>query len=111
MKIEIWNDYEIRFVEKDGEWWAVAVDVVKALGLKQTTRAISKLKDGVTLSKVIDKMAREQEVNILNEKAIYKLVFKSHKPETEAFQDWVFDTLKMLRQSTGLEGFQVFFAC
>lgn len=108
MKIEIWNDYEIRFVEKDGEWWAVAVDVVKALGLKQTTRAISKLKDGVTLSKVIDKMAREQEVNILNEKAIYKLVFKSHKPEAETFQDWVFDTLKMLRQSTGLEGFQVF---
>ena len=48
MKTEYWNGFPIRFIEKNGEWWAVAVDVTNALGLKQTTRAISRLKDGVT---------------------------------------------------------------
>lgn len=108
MKTELWNNYPIRFVEIDGEWWAVAADVTDALGLKQTTRAIARLKDGVTTSKVIDRMGREQEGNILNEKAIYKLVFSSHKKEAEEFQDWVYEMLKELRQASGLEGFQVF---
>ena len=51
MKTEIWNGYFIRFIEKGGEWWAVAKDVCDALGLVQVTRAISSL-PGVTKSKV-----------------------------------------------------------
>ena len=31
MKIENWNGYDIRFVEHNGEWWAIAKDVAKAL--------------------------------------------------------------------------------
>ncbi len=108
MKTEIWNGHKIRFVEKDGEWWAVAVDVCSALGLKQVTRAISGLKNGVTNSKVIDSLNREQSVNIINEKSIYRLVFKSRKPEAEDFQDWVYSMLKELRKQSGLEGFQIF---
>ena len=34
MKIEQWLDYQIRFVEKNGEWWAVLKDVTDALELK-----------------------------------------------------------------------------
>ena len=109
IKIETWDGCQIRLVERElGEWWAVAADVTKALELKQVTRAISSLKDGVTLSKVIDRMGRDQEVNIINEKSIYRLVFKSHKAEAEAFQDWVYEMLKTLRQASGLEGFQIF---
>lgn len=36
------------------------------------------------------------------------MAFKSRKKEAETFQDWIFDIIKELRQSTGLEGFQVF---
>ncbi len=109
MKTEIWNGHIIRFVEIDNEWWAVAKDVAEALGLKQVTRAIHSLpKDGVTTSKVIDSLGRTQDVNIINEKNIYRMAFKSRKKEAEAFQDWIFDIIKELRQSTGLEGFQVF---
>lgn len=106
MKTEIWNGYPIRFVEKDGEWWAVASDVCEALGLKQVTRAIGNAK-GVTKSKVLT-AGGPQEVNIINEKEIYRLVFKSRKPQAQAFQDWVYEMLKELRMATGLEGFQVF---
>ncbi|EME3552283.1 MULTISPECIES: BRO-N domain-containing protein [Enterococcus] len=109
MKTENWNGHEIRFVDINDEWWAVAKDVAEALGLKQVTRAIHSLpKDGVTTSKVIDSLGRTQDVNIINEKNIYRMAFKSRKKEAEAFQDWIFDIIKELRQSTGLEGFQVF---
>jgi prophage antirepressor-like protein len=33
---------------------------------------------------------------------------RSRRKEAEDFQDWVFETLKEMRQATGLEGFQVF---
>lgn len=109
MKIENWNGHEIRFVSVNDGWWAVAKDVAESLGLKQVTRAIHSLpKDGVTTSKVIDSLGRTQDVNIINEKNIYRMAFKSRKKEAEAFQDWIFDIIKELRQSTGLEGFQVF---
>lgn len=34
MKVEIWTGHKIRFVEKDGKWWAVLKDVCDALELK-----------------------------------------------------------------------------
>lgn len=80
MKTENWNGHEIRFVDINDEWWAVAKDVAEALGLKQVTRAIHSLpKDGVTTSKVIDSLGRTQDVNIINEKNIYRMAFKSRK--------------------------------
>ena len=33
-RIETWNGYNIRFVEYNGEWWAVLKDICNALGLK-----------------------------------------------------------------------------
>lgn len=43
MKTEIWNEYPIRFVEKDGEWWAVAKDITDALGFAQAKDATRKM--------------------------------------------------------------------
>src|SRR5690625_382927 len=110
IRTENWNGHEIRFVEKEpSEWWAVAKDIVEALGLKLVTRAISSLpKVGVTISKAIDNLVREQEVNVINEKNVYRLVIKSRKKEEEDFQDWVFEMLRTLRKQSELEGFQIF---
>lgn len=109
MKIETWNGHSIRFIEVNNEWWAVAKDVTEALGLKQHSKALYGLqKDGVTTSKVIDNMGRTQIVNVINEINIYNLVFKSRKPEAEQFKQWIFEVIKELRHSNGLEGFQVF---
>lgn len=105
-KLEQWNGHGIRFVEHNGEWWAVAKDITSALGLKNNSRAISILK-GVTKSYTLTNGGKQQ-VTIIDEKAIYKLVFKSRKKEAEEFQDWVFEIIKQLRQQTGLEGFQAF---
>ena len=69
IKIEKWCNHEIRFVENNREWWAVASDVCEALGLKQVTRALRTCKAGVTKCKV-SSSGEMREVNIINEKAI-----------------------------------------
>ncbi|MCO4472265.1 hypothetical protein Si131_00506 [Streptococcus infantarius subsp. infantarius] len=33
-KLEQWNGHSIRFVEHNGEWWAVLADIAKALELE-----------------------------------------------------------------------------
>lgn len=109
MKVENWNGYEIRFVEKDGEWWAIAVDVTKALDIGNTTMALRRLETENKALISIEGISKGNEmVNIIDEFGIYDLVFSSHKAEAKEFKRWIFKIIKQLRQSSGLEGFQVF---
>ncbi|GLC79213.1 BRO-N domain-containing protein [Lacrimispora brassicae] len=108
MKTEIWNGYPIRFVIKDGEWWAVAKDVAVALGYQLTTnmtRTLDKKDKGMHK---VNTLGGVQELLVVSEFGIYDAVFGSHKKEAKEFKRWVFNALKNLRQSVGLEGFQVF---
>lgn len=34
MRTENWIGYEIRFIEQDGEWWAILKDICDALHLR-----------------------------------------------------------------------------
>lgn len=117
IRIEVWAGHKIRFVEKDScEWWAVASDVTDALGIKNTSEAVNgnpkrNAKGLNDTQKDVCKLytlGGEQDVLVISETGIYKLIFRSHKKEAEEFQDWVCDVIKTLRQSTGLEGFQIF---
>lgn len=108
MKIENWNGYDIRFVDKDGEWWAVLADIAEALELKAFK--IAQRLDDDLLSKynVKDTIGRDNTMIIVNEFGIYDTIFSSRKKEAKQFKKWVFETIKQLRQSVGLEGFEVF---
>ena len=107
-KVENWNGNSIRFVEHNGEWWAVLSDITRALNLR-TDKVRSRLEDD-HLSRVgiKDRMGRTQETLIVNEFGIYEAIFSSRKKEAKQFKKWVFETIKQLRQVEGLEGFQVF---
>lgn len=114
MKIENWNGYPIRFVEKEGEWWAVASDIANALGYQLTTnmtRMLDEKDKGIhkvnTTSEKI-KSPKTQDMAIISEFGIYEAAFSSHKKEAQDFKRWVFEILKELRQTSGLEGYQVF---
>lgn len=109
MKVEKWNNYEIRFVEKDGEWWAIAVDVTKALNIGNTTMALKRIETNNKALISIEGITKGNDlVNIIDEFGIYSLVFESRKKEAKEFKHWIFEVIKELRQSTGLEGFQIF---
>lgn len=108
IRVENWNGYNIRFIDLNGEWWAVLADVCKPLGL-QAKLVKQRLDDRVVLNYLLnDRFGRPHNTLLVNEIGIYKTIFKSRKPEAEAFQDWVFSVIKYLREQTGLEGFEVF---
>ena len=108
IRTEIWLGNEIRFVEKNpNDWWAVLADVTTAVelsakGVKQ------RLPKEVISNYPLSTPGGIQEMLIVNEYGIYETVFESRKKEAKEFKRWVFEMLKQLRQSTGLEGFQIF---
>ena len=111
IKIEEWAGHQIRFVEKEpGEWWAVARDVALALEYAKPENAIKRHCKYTPLQGIPHPQNPNKilEVNIISETDIYRLAFKSEKEEAEEFQDWICDVIKTLRQSAGLEGFQIF---
>jgi prophage antirepressor-like protein len=107
MKVSNWNGRGIRFVDKDGEWWAVAKDVAAALGYERTRDAITQHCKGAAFHRLLTSGGK-QPVSIIPEKDIYRLIFHSRLPEAEAFQDWIFDIAKELRKSLGLSEYEAF---
>lgn len=111
---QIFNDKEIRFIEKDDEYWAVAGDVAKVLGYSLTPHMLRMIdKEGVT-THIVDstsnsKFARKtQKVNIISEYGIYEAIWNSRRDEAQEFKKWVKQVIKELRQSTGLKGYEAF---
>ena len=110
MKVENWNGHNIRFVWKDGDWWGVAKDVCDALGYENSRKALSdhvekEDKNTVTIRYGIQ---GNPNMTVISEFGIYDLVFNSHMPEAKSFKRWVYAVIKSLRQTSGLEGFEIF---
>lgn len=82
----------VRSVLKDGAPWFVAVDVCKALGLNQVTRAMSRLdSDEGGLLEVPHPQNADKtiEINAVSEAGLYHLILCSKKPEARAFKRWI----------------------
>ncbi|HBI71638.1 MAG TPA: phage repressor protein [Lachnospiraceae bacterium] len=107
IRIETWAGHKIRFVEKDGEWWAVLADIAAALDLT-AKRINERLPKDVVSNAPLSTAGGQQMMLIVNEYGIYEAVFESRKKEAKEFKRWVYEMLKTLRQLSGLEGFQVF---
>lgn len=110
IRIEKWMGHEVRFVERaSGDWWAIAVDVTKALGIRNTTTALLRIEDENKALHSTEGLNRGNEaVNIVSEFGIYDLIWNSRRKEAKEFKRWVFSVIKQLRQSSGLEAFQIF---
>jgi len=111
---QIFNGMEIRFIEKDGEHWAVASDITSVLGFRDSFNAVRILPNHVCATHKVSttskkKYARKyQDYTVINEKGIYRLIMRSNKKEAEDFQDWICDVLVELRQATGLKDYEAF---
>lgn len=116
MKVETWQGHTIRFVEIDGEWWAILKDVCDSLDLrtdKVAQRLDSSMLKRVSISDNLSKVIRSRGENvsrrmlIVNEMGIYEALFTSRCLEARKFRQWSFGVLKKLRHDVGLEGFEV----
>ena len=71
---------KIRCLLINGEPWFIAKDVCDALGLTNSRKAVARLDDdekGVTTS---DTLGGPQQMNIVNEFGLYRLILESRKP-------------------------------
>lgn len=93
MKTEIWNGHKIRFVEKEGEWWAVAKDVAEALGYRDAHNMVRNLDKEMLSKSIIETAGGPQEMLIISEFGIYEAFFNSRKPEAKDFKHWLYHSV------------------
>lgn len=93
---------EVRTLAIDGEPWAAAIDVAKALGYKEPQKAIRTHVDpedkGVSK---MDTPGGNQDVVIINESGLYSLILSSKLPKAKAFKRWVTSEVLPALRKTG----------
>ena len=127
MRVENWCGYDIRFVEVNGEWYAILKDICDALGLK--TWHVTERLDPSMLERVQVEGERNRPskykgnydlgskdvVNskstfwmlAVNEIGIYEALFASRRLEARKFRMWAGTVMQKLRKNVGLEGYEV----
>ncbi len=92
-----------RVIVHKGGFWFIGYEACEVLGIANSRDAISRLsphqKDDVGIS---DAIGRMQQTKIISEGGLYKLAFRSHKPEAEAFTDKVVDEVLPSIRKTGM---------
>ncbi|ARU06123.1 hypothetical protein CCO03_16885 [Comamonas serinivorans] len=90
----------IRVLEIDGEPWFVGRDVADALGYADPTTAIRSHCRGVQKLHPLQTAGGRQEVRVLSEPDVLRLIVNSTLPTAERFERWVFeDVLPSIRKT------------
>lgn len=117
MRTENWCGYDIRFVEINGEWYAILKDICDALQLR-TDKVANRL-DPNMLERVrvevsdhpsrgVTSRARKtQDMLAVNEIGIYEALFASRRLEARKFRMWAATVMQKLRKNVGLEQYEV----
>lgn len=113
MKVENWNGYDIRFVEINGEWYAILKDVCDALGLR--SKDVSQRLDPDMMERVRiedgsndinSRGAKSFWMLAVNEIGIYEALFASRRLEARKFRRWSASVMQKLRSYVGLQGYE-----
>jgi prophage antirepressor-like protein len=88
--IEIYGTYEEPLFK--------AKDIGDLLNIKNIRQTLTNFdKDEVCNTYVTDSSGRNQEMNMLTEQGLYKMLMISRKPIAKEFQKWVFNIVKQIR--------------
>lgn len=94
------NDVRI-ITEESGDIYFVASDVAELLGYANTRKAIADHCKGVTKRYILTS-GGNQEVNIIPESDVYRLVFRSQLTEAEKFETWIVkEVIPSIRKTGG----------
>ena len=134
IRTENWCGYDIRFVEIDGEWWAILKDICDAL--KLSTRDVSRRIPAQYMERVridvdstnlklhesiknIDKNMIGKDIGrrpgnnktrwmlAVNELGVYEALFASRRLEARKFRMWAGTVMQKLRSKVGLQQYEV----
>lgn len=113
IKTESWCGHEIRFIEQNGEWWAILKDICDALDLR-TAKVAERLDPEMLIRVPVPVEVPSKDVDsqtywmlAINEVGIYEALFASRRLEARKFRRWSATVMKKLRSQVGLEGYEV----
>lgn len=97
------NQNQVRTQTINGEPWFCLADARQALNIRGSLKKGCTFNEaGVEKIYVIDNMGRKQEATFINEPNLYRLIFRSNKPQAQAFADWVYsEVLPSIRKTGG----------
>lgn len=101
--LQIFNNPEfgqVRMVEIDSKPYLVANDVAKALGYTIPKDAVARHCKGALKHRYLTG-GGEQDLKIIPEGDVYRLIIKSQLPSAERFEKWVFDEVLPTIHKTG----------
>ena len=91
-----------RNVSLDGVRWWVGKDVCAILGYKNETDALKYHCRGVVkFYPIVDRLGRTQEVRIIGEPDVFRLISGSKLPAAERFEAWIYEDVLPSIQKTG----------
>lgn len=96
------DSQQVRVVVIDGSPWFVAADVCAALGYANGRDAIGKhVPAGHRGVSRIATPSAEQNMTVISESGLYRLIMRSNAPSADAFQEWVTGTVLPSIRRTG----------
>lgn len=94
---------EVRTIEIENKPYFVANDVARALGYASPKDAVTRHCKGALNHRYLTN-GGEQEIKVIPEGDIYRLIIRSNLPSAERFESWVFDeVLPAIRQTGGYQ--------
>lgn len=89
--VHIFNDRQVRTVEIEGDIFFVGKDVCSVLGYKDTANAMKLHCKGVVKRHPLCTAGGTQNVRVLSESDVMRLICSSQLPEAVKFEKWVFE--------------------
>ncbi len=102
MQVFKYENNEVRTVEQGGEVWWVLADVCRVLGLTNSRMTKKQLDEDEKGVSQIYTPGGKQDVTIISESGLYKVILRSDKPEAKKFTRWVtHEVLPTIRRTGG----------
>lgn len=90
LKLFEYKHKEVRTITANGQVWFMAKDVCEILEIVNVSDAVSRVADDAKCTiGISDSIGRPHPTPFINEAGVYKLAFRSNKPEAEKFTDWL----------------------
>jgi prophage antirepressor-like protein len=95
------NGAEVRTVLIDDKPWFIAADVAKILSYRDAANAVRTLRDRQKNSHPVSTPGGVQNLIVVSEPGLYRLVMRSDLPAAGEFQDWVTEEVLPAIRETG----------
>lgn len=91
----------VRALDRAGEPWFIASDVAAILGYRGAPNMVRNLHDDEKDTHIVSTLGGNQELTIISESGLYNAIFRSRRPEAQAFRRWVTGTVLPEIRRTG----------